>query len=145
MKELEEIELLRLKRGIGLIYLLAGVLHAGIMAFATLYSQGRVKLVIPAGLWSEMYYAHFLFLALSGGLYLFLSFKRSGTFQFEAVLDYAIGVAAFVLLLSAAGVVLVRGLVSPWLSLVPSGFLLAYGLGLRAGRRFGFFASSMNP
>lgn len=138
MKELEEVELLRLKRGLGLIYILAGASHAWLMAFATLYSLGRVKLVIPASLWSEMYYAHFLFLCLAGGLYLFLCFRKTRTFNFEATVDYSVGVAVFILLLTFTGAALYKGWVNPWFSLAPSVFLLAYGLGLRAGKRFGF-------
>lgn len=139
MKELEEIEFLRVRRGVGLIYLLAGILHAGIMAFATLYSMGRIPFVITASLWSELYYAHFLFLAMSGGLYLFLSFKKSGLFHFEIMLDYAIGMSAFMLLLTFTGLALFKGWLPGWFSLTPSGFLLLYGRGLRAGKRFGFF------
>lgn len=132
--------LAKIRRGLGVIYLLAAFIHAGEMTLAALYSMGRLPLIIGAGLWSELYYAHFLFLILGGLGYLALSFKRSGIFYYETLVDFLIGIAVFVVLLTLAGVVLVRGAVGPWWSLLPSAFLGAYGVGLLNNRRFGFGA-----
>jgi hypothetical protein len=130
----------RIRKGLGVLYLLAGLIHAATMVLASLYSLGRLPWVISAGTWSQLYYAHYLFMALGGGAYLALSFRADGLFYPESLLDFAVGFGVFVPLVSVTAVLLVRGLVSAWFSLVPSAFLLAYGAGLLRGRRLGFGA-----
>ena len=131
-------DLLRLRRGAGIVYLAAAVIHAGEMIFATLYSLGRLHVYVPAQLWKELYYAHFLFLILGGLIYLGLGFKQCGIFYYEVLADFLVGVAAFVVLLTAVASLLASGRINPWFSLTISAFLAAYGLGLIQGRVFGF-------
>ncbi len=131
-------ELLRLRRGIGIIYLLGGLIHAAMMVYAALYSLGRIHAVIPAGLWSEFYFAHFLFMVLGGFIYMGLSFKQARIFYHEILIDYMVGIGAFFVIMTAVALILVRRLVSPWFSLSMSGFLVFYGLGLMTGRICGF-------
>lgn len=138
-------DLLRIRRGLGVIYLLSGLLHWAVMTMAALYSLGRISVVIGVGLWSELYYAHFLFLILASLAYLALSYRQTGIFYYEALVDFLIGIGAFVVLLSVAAVVLYKGLVTPWLSLVPGTFLVAYGAGLYFGRPMGFGPGSAPP
>lgn len=126
--------LARIRRGLGLIIFLAGVIHAFEMVLASLYSQGRLPVVIGAGLWSQMYFAQFLFLVMGSGLYLFLSFRARRTFYFEALVDFLVGLPPFTVLMQAIAQLLVRHAISQWWSLVPSAFLMAYGLFVRSGR-----------
>ncbi len=129
--------ILRLRRGVGVVFVAAGVLHATIMVMATLYSMRLLPFVITARLWSRLYFGHFLALVLGCGLYLALGYRRRG-FYFEPLLDFAAGVAGFNVFLTLTAVALVRHWLPAWLSPIPSAFLLAYGLGLMRGRRFGF-------
>lgn len=126
-----------IRRGLGIIYILSGLLHGAEMVFATLYSMGKIPLVVTARLWSQMYYAHFLFMVLAGGSFLALSYRRSGLFYPETLIDFLIGIGVFVILISLIGLALVRGLLNPWFSLVPSAFLAFYGYELLQGRRLG--------
>ena len=127
-----------IRRGLGVIFVLAGLLHGAVMTLATLYSLGRLRVVIGPGLWSELYYSHFLFLVLASLGYLTLSYKRSAVFYWETLLDFLVGMLVFIVLLGLVGIVLVRGLANPWLSLLPGTFLAAFGLGLFLGRPMGF-------
>lgn len=138
-------ELYRIRRGLGLVLIMAGGMHWGLMVFASLYSLGRIRLLIPARLWSEMYYAHFLFLVMAGALYLFLNFRNTRVFHFEALSDYLVAVGIFIILMSVTGLVLVKGLITPWFSLTPGAFLNAYGFGLWLGRPFGFLPKNWRP
>lgn len=139
-------DLARIRRGLGLIFLLAGLIHAGEMVLAVLYSQGRLPIVIGAGLWSELYFAHFLFLVMGSLLYLALNFRSTGVFHHETLVDFLVGLGVFILLMSAAAHLLVRRLVAPWWSLAPSAFLACYGLFLTSGRGlFNRSAASPSP
>lgn len=131
-------QLRRIRRGVGLILILAGLISLGEMIFASLYSMGRVPILVSARLWSELYYAQYLFMTLGGGMYLLLSFRQAGVFHYEALVDFIIAVGVFTMLLGLAGFVLVRELTVPWFSLLPGSFLVSYGAGLVAGRSFGF-------
>lgn len=134
-------ELLRIRRGVGVIYLLSGAVHAAIMILASLYSLRRLPWFIPARLWSEMYYMHFIVFVVSGLGYLFLSFRKSRVFHYEALVDCVVGIGGFIVLMSVAAVLLVKQMVPPWFSLAPSLFLLSYGWGLARGRPMGFRAA----
>jgi len=137
--------LARIRRGLGLILILAGVVHAFEMILAVLYSQGRLPVVIGPGLWSQLYYAHFLFFVGGSLLYLGLSYRSCGIFYFETLVDFLIAVPIFTILVQAFAQLLVRRLVSPFFSLVPSVFLLAYGFFVRSGRSFAKIARPPTP
>ena len=129
--------MLAIRRGLGIIYILSGLVHGGEMNLATLYSMGRLHVILGLGIWSELYFAHFLVTVGGGGLYLFLSYKREETFYPEPLIDFVLGVAVFEILMSGIAWLLVRQMLSPWWSLLPSVFLLVYGYELYQGRRFG--------
>lgn len=128
---------LAIRKGLGFIYLLSGLFHLAVMVFATLYSLGRIHFIVTGRLWSEMYYAHFLFMVLAGAGYLTLSSRRGGVFYPETLVDFLVGIGAFIVMIGIAGLLLVRGLVSPWFSLTPGAFLVYYGTGLLRGSRLG--------
>ncbi len=130
-------EALSLRRGLGVIYLLSGLAHAAEMTAATLYSLGRIPLVIGQGLWSQLYYAHFLATVLGGAAYLAMGYRKIGLFLPEPLIDFLLGLAAFLVILTFIALLLVRRMLNPWWSLTPSGFLLVYGWELFAGRRLG--------
>ncbi len=127
-----------MRRGTGVIYILAGLAHACLMVFASLYSLRRLHVYVSPELWKELYYAHFLTMVVGGLIYLGLSFKQSGIFYYEVLSDFLVGIAAFVILLTIVASLLVSGRVNAWFSLAPSSLLLAYGGGLISGRAFGF-------
>ncbi|MBI3552754.1 MAG: hypothetical protein HY077_09555 [Elusimicrobia bacterium] len=131
-------DLLRLRRGVGLIYLLGGLIHACMMVYAALYSLGRLRVLIPAEIWKQFYFAHFLFLVLGSLVYLGLSFKQTGIFYYEVLADFLVGLTAFIVIMTGVALLLVSGRANPWWSLSMSGFLAAYGAGLMRGRVCGF-------
>jgi len=129
----------RIRRALGLVFVVSGLLHSLQAGLVLFYSLGLVHLHITARLWSRMHYGLFLFTVLAGGSFLFFSFRRAGLFYAQTLLDFAVGIGIFVLLVSLLGLLLGRH-PSPWIALLPSAFLLAYGLGLYRGRSLGFWA-----
>lgn len=108
------------------------------MVLASLYSLGRLRIVISPGLWSEMYFAHFLFLVMSAMIYLFLGFRRTGIFYYEVLVDYLVALLFFILMIGIVAYLLVHGKIDTWWSLSPGGFLVVYGIGLVQGKAAGF-------
>ena len=137
MTEPLEGDLPRLRRGVGAVYLAAGVLHWAEMALALSAAFHKLPFAIPAPLWSRLFFGHFLLLILGGSLYLAVSYFRSGLFTYLALVDYIVGIPVFMI-----GFPLLFGYVAgggPWpLAFVPGAFLVAYGWGLRRGRAMGF-------
>lgn len=131
-------DILRLRRGVGLIYIIAGVLHAGEMVFVSLNSLHILHLSFPAGFWLPFFFAPFLFLILGSMSYLGLGFSECGIFYYEVLADFLVGIAGFFVLFSVIAFTLRDHPVSPWFSLLPSVFVLAFGVGLRQGRTCGF-------
>lgn len=129
--------LLRIRRGVGWLYVVAGLLHAANMTFASLYALRKISFHVSAQTWTRLHFGHFLFLVGAPLLYLALSFHRERLFYYEALGDFLVGVAGYFVLLTAVAFLLVSGRVSPWLSLLPSAALLAYGAALISGRAFG--------
>lgn len=129
-------DILRLRRGTGIIYMISAVLHAAAMTFACLCLFGHIHVAVPPALWPKIFFGHFLVLILGGILYLTLGFKNTGIFYYEVLADYLVGIAVFIVLLSAIAFQLMAGRLSPWCTLVPSAFLFLYGLGLASGRAF---------
>lgn len=133
--------LLRIRRGVGWIFVFAGLLHAAQMVFASLYSLRRVAVYVSAETWTRMHFGHFLLLVCSSVLYLTLAFRREGIFYYEALADFLAGLGAFVVLMSIVAVILVQQRTTPWISLIPSAVLVGYGAGLIAGRPLGVLRS----
>ena len=130
--------LLRIRRGVGIVLIAAGVLHMGHNLFAVLYASHRLRLYVPPTAWAELSFAHFLFLVLAGLGYLTLSFMREGIFYHEALADYLAGLGGFIVMLWLTDSLIVSRIISPWCSLATGLLLAAYGGGLCRGRPFGF-------
>lgn len=129
-------ETLRLRRGIGSLFITAAGLYLAIMALASLYNTGSLPTVrISAARWSQLFFGHFLFLVLTPLGYLALSFSRTGRFQAQALVDFLTGLLIYLIFFAIVGLVLVSFPVTPWLSLVPGVFLLYYGVRIRQGRQ----------
>jgi hypothetical protein len=78
-------ELLRIRRGLGSIFLAFGLLHAvGV-------------LLAPGG---RFYFAHYLFFVMTGFCYLFFSYRSTRVFHYETLADFLTGLAAFIVLMS---------------------------------------------
>lgn len=116
-------EAVRLRRGVGIVYVLAGLLQWGVLAGAWLR--------LPAPMLSRLFFGQFLFLIFGGLTYLTASFARTGRFIYHPLVDYLIGVAIFVVLLSFVALILAKGLAGPWLAPAPGLFLIWYGVKLR--------------
>ena len=129
-------DILRLRRGTGIIYMISAVLHAAAMTFACLCLFGKLHVAVPPALWPKIFFAHFLVLILGRILYLTLGFQKAGIFYYEVLADFLVGIAVFIVLLSAIAFRLVSGQLSPWYTLAPSAFLFLYGFGLLQGRAF---------
>jgi hypothetical protein len=145
VKAADPAELARIRRGLGLIFILAGIIQTATMVLATLYSLGKLPVVIGAGVWSQLYFAQFLFLVMGSVLYLGLSFKQAELFYFEALADFAVGTTLFILVLTVLAHLLVRRVVSPWWSLLDGLVLAGYGFFVRAGGLSGLIRSDASP
>ena len=121
---------LPIRRGLGAVYLLAGLLNAVLMILPGLCA-------LNARLWSLLFFGQFLFLVAGGLGWLAYGYRRAGLFFAEPLIDFLLGIGGFVVLLSAAGWALRRAPLSPWIALSPGAFLLFYGFELIRGRRLG--------
>lgn len=121
--------------------MIAGLIHAGQMTFASLYALRRISVDVSAATWTRMHFGHFLLLVCASILYMTLCFKREGIFYYEALADFLAGVGVFVIVMSIVASILVANRATPWISLIPSVFLIAYGCGLIAGRPLGVLRS----
>ncbi len=112
-------EAARLRRGVGVVYVVAGVLQWCVLAGAWL--------MLPAGLMSRLFFGQFLFLILGGLAYLSANYVADNKFVYEPLADFLVGVAVYVVLLSLVALILVKGLAGPWLAPAPGLFLMGYG------------------
>lgn len=124
------------RKHLGRIFLMAGVLHWGLMIFASLYALGKFpSLTVSVEEWQQAYFGYSLFLFFSGAGYIAIKYSRGDILIVQALLDWLLGVIAFEVLFRLVRAVLVRGSMAPWLSLVPGLFLLYYGMTLYRGRQ----------
>jgi hypothetical protein len=131
-------QLARLRHGLGIILLIGGVIHLCEMALASFYAMGKLRIMIPGRLWSEMYFAHFLYLVMAAMIYLVLGFKRTGVFYYEVLVDYLVALVVFIVLIGVMGYLLVNQKVGEWFSMLPGLFLVYYGLRLMWNLSFAF-------
>ena len=106
----------RLRRGVGRIYVAAGLLNWGSLAL--------LRLRLPVGLWKLVFFSQFLLLIVGSLLYLALSYARADSFDYHPLVDFLIGVALFVVLLTVSAAYAQR------LFWLPGAFLIGYGLRL---------------
>ena len=104
MAEVAADELWRLRRGVGKAFILFGLAQT---------------VLTLSGAGGKVYFAGYLVFLLAGLGYLFRRFMSTGIFYYEALADFLIGVALFVVLLSP--------LIGP--------LLVVYGLWLFYGRQ----------
>lgn len=123
-----------LRRTLGRVCAGFGLLHLLPVAYVWLSSGGPAPVLIAARTWSLFFYAHFIALVAGGlGLQAYAA-ARAGLFYGGPLIDFLIGVAAFMLLETFAGLALRRGAGPSWPALLPGLLLLAFGLRLGTGR-----------
>lgn len=127
----------RIRRGVGWLYVVAGLVHAANMVFASLYALRKIPFHVSAEAWTRLHFGHFLLLVGASTTYLALSFRKERLFYYEALLDFLVGVGVFIVLMTITAAILVTGRGTPWISLIPSAFLVIYGRLLIAGRPMG--------
>ncbi len=129
-------ETLRLRRGLGTLFVAAAVLYLAIMAFASLYNTGGLPQVrVSAARFSQLFFGHFLFVAVAPLAYLGVNFRRTKQFRAQALVDCLTGLLIYMIFFALVGVLVASFAVTPWLSLLPGLFLLYYGLRVRHGRQ----------
>ncbi len=126
-----------LRKGVGVIFILAGVLHAGSMALAAWLLRG-LPLVQKAEILELYYYVHFILLIAGSCAYLFYGYWRAQAFFIEPFMDFLAGLGLFVLVVGVAGALIAHVSHGATLFFLPGVFLMAYGAGLIQGHAFGF-------
>ncbi len=121
-----------LRRRLGALAAVFGLLHLAPVAFVWLSSLGPAPVTASAGVVSRLFYAHFLALVTCGLGLQFYASARSRVFYGGPFIDFTLGAVGFMLIESAAGA-LARGGTS-WPVLLPGICLLAFGLRLASGR-----------
>lgn len=123
----------RLRRALGLLCAAFGLVYLAPVAFAWLSPVAPLALRASARAWSLFFYVHFVSLA-AGGLGLQALFAaKTKLFHGGPLIDFLIGVAAFMLAETASGLALRRGAGPSWPALLPGLLLIAFGLRLRTG------------
>ncbi|MBI5241492.1 MAG: hypothetical protein HY926_13550 [Elusimicrobia bacterium] len=118
-------------RGVGAIFLVFGALSCLIMSAAALYAEGRLRVLIPAEAWSQIYMAHYCSALFCGAAYLWLDWRRTRRVPRRAFVGFAVGIALYSALFLAAGLLLYKKLLPSWSALLPGAGLLCYGWLLR--------------
>lgn len=131
-------DILRLRRGVGMIYMITAFLHAAEMVFVSVDAPRLLHLSLPAAFWLPFFFAPILFLILASMSYMVMGFRAAGIFYYEVLADFLAGIAVFVVLFSAVAFGLRGNAINRWFSLAPSAFVLAFGFGLVRGRTCGF-------
>jgi cytochrome c oxidase subunit IV len=135
----------RIRRGVGVVLIAGGLLHAGQNLFACLWSTGRLRLPVSPRLWVHLAFGQFLFLVLAGLGYLISAFQRERYFYYEALVDYLIGVAGLLIVMPFVSTAIVDRVLPVWASLLPGVLLIVYGAGLCAGRAYGWQKTPSPP
>jgi hypothetical protein len=124
----------RQRRGLGVIFIIFGLLSCVLMSAAALYSQGGLRLQITAAAWQRMYIAHFICTAGCGAAYLWLGYRQTRRVPVGGYMYYAVGLLLYIGLFLLAGLLLVTRRVPSWFSLSPGLLLTYYGGVLLRGR-----------
>ncbi len=122
-----------LRRALGRLTVVFGVLHLAPVAFVWLSSLGPASLSLPARVWGLLFYGHFIALTACGlGLQGARS-ARTKVFHGGPMIDFVIGVTAFMVLESVCASALRRGAGPSWPALLPGLFLIGFCLRLTSG------------
>jgi hypothetical protein len=122
-----------LRRWLGRVCVFFGLAHLLPVAFVWLSSGGPAPVMIAARTWSLFFYIHFIAL-VAGGLGLQAwSAARAKLFYGGPLIDFLIGVTAFIILETVAGLALHRGAGPSWPALLPGLLLIAFGIRLGTG------------
>jgi hypothetical protein len=127
--------LLRIRRGLGWLYVLTGLVQTALMGLAVAVSLGWLQVFLTGRQWSQAFYGQFLLLCVAGPMYLLLAFRKERVFIPAVYVDLIAGIPVFVVLLSGVLPLLARG-GTRVLALLPGAFLLGYGAGLVSGRAY---------
>jgi hypothetical protein len=122
------------RRGLGIIFIVFGLLSCALMAAAALYAQNRVRVFISAAAWRQMYLAHFFCTTGCGAGYLWLGWRQTGKVPGQEALELAVGICLYVVAFMAAAMLLVSRRVGPWCALAPGLCMLYYGSVLVRGK-----------
>ena len=123
-----------LRRRLGRLCAAFGLLHLLPVAFVWLSSGGPAPVLVAARSWSLFFYVHFLALTAGGiGLQALVS-ARAKVFHGGPLIDFLLGVTAFMVLETVAGLALRRGAGPSWPALLPGLALVAFGLRLTTAR-----------
>lgn len=120
-----------LRRALGRVALVFGLLHLLPTAFVWLSAGGPSPVLIPARAWSLFFYGHFIALTVTGVGMCGLDAARTKLFHGGPLIDFVLGVTGFMLLESVAAF---GGTGLSPLALLPGLALAAYGLRLGTGR-----------
>ncbi len=123
-----------LRRSLGRVALVFGLLHLLPTAFVWLSSGGPAPVLISARVWSVFFYAHFIALTAWGVGLQALAAARAKLFYGGPLIDFVLGVTGFMILETFAGLALRRGAGPSWPALLPGLALAAFGLRLGTGR-----------
>ena len=91
-------------------------------------------MTISARAWSLFFYAHFIALTAAGLGWQAFSAARSKIFYGGPLIDFLLGVTAFMILETFSALALRRGAGPSWPALLPGLLLIGFGLRLGTGR-----------
>jgi len=120
-----------LRRALGRLVAVFGLLHLAPTAFVWLSSGGPSPVLVGARTWSLFFYAHFLALCVAGFGAQAVSAARTKLFHGGPLIDFLLGVTGFMLLETAVAFAWRGGTA---VALLPGAALAAFGLRLGTGR-----------
>jgi hypothetical protein len=124
----------RLRRTLGRVCVGFGFAHLLPVAFVWLSSGGPAPVMIAAHTWSIFFYVHFIALVTVGLGLQALFASRAKVFYGGPLIDFLLGVTAFMLLETFCALALRRGAGPSWPALLPGLMLIAFGVRLGTGR-----------
>lgn len=122
-----------LRRDLGRLTAVFGLLHLVPAAFVWLSALGPASLSVGPRAWSLFFYGHFIALTACGLGFSGLRAARAKVFYGGPMIDFVIGVTAFMVIESVCAAALRKGAGPSWPALLPGAFLLGYGLRLTSG------------
>ena len=123
-----------LRRSLGRVCAGFGLAHLLPVAFVWLSSGGPAPVMIAARTWSLFFYVHFIALVAGGlGLQAVVA-SRAKVFYGGPLIDFLLGVTAFMILETFSAFALRRGAGPSWPALLPGAMLIGFGVRLGTGR-----------